>query len=63
MSGDYVNVLKAKNSKASDSVEFRVTVKTETKWGFTGVAIIVVLAACLPLPTRERCFFRPSADF
>lgn len=54
MSGDYANMLKVKNSKASDSVEFRVTVKTETKWSFTGVAIIVVLAACLTLPTQER---------
>lgn len=53
MSGDYVNILKVKNSKANDSVEFRVTVKTETKWGFTGVAIIVVLAACLMLIVKK----------
>lgn len=47
MSGDYVTTLSAKNSKASDSAEFRVTVKTETKWGFMGVAIIAVMIAAL----------------
>ena len=47
MSGDYVTSLSAKNSNASDSAEFRVTVKTETKWGFAGVAIIAAMAAVL----------------
>lgn len=47
MSGDYVTTLSAKNSNASDSAEFRVTVKTETKWGFAGVAIIAAMAAVL----------------
>lgn len=47
MSGDYVTSLTAKNGNASDSAEFRVTVKTETKWGFTGVAVIVLLAAAI----------------
>jgi len=47
MSGDYVTTLSAKNSHASDSAEFRVTVKTETKWGFAGVAIIAAMAAVL----------------
>ncbi len=47
MSGDYVTSLSAKNSEASDSAEFRVTVKTETKWGFAGVAVIAAMAAVL----------------
>lgn len=47
MSGDYVTTLTAKNSKASDSAEFRVTVKTETKWGFAGVAIIAAMIVVL----------------
>ena len=44
MSGDYSGTIKVKNSNASDSVEFRITVKTETKWGIIGVGIIVILA-------------------
>ena len=47
MSGDYVTTLSAKNSNASDSAEFRVTVKTETVWGFTGLLIIAAMAAIL----------------
>ena len=47
MSGDYVTTLSAKNSNTSDSAEFRVTVKTETKWGFAGIAIIAAMAAVL----------------
>ncbi len=47
MSGDYVTVLKAKNSHVSDSVEFRVSVKTETKWGLAGIGIIVLLAVVI----------------
>ena len=47
MSGDYVTTIKTSSSKASDSIELRITVKTETIWGFTGVMIIVLLAAAL----------------
>lgn len=47
MSGDYVTTLTARNSKTSDSAEFRVTVKTETKWGLMGLAIIAVMMAAL----------------
>lgn len=47
MSGDYVTTMTVKNSNANDSVEFRVTVKTETRWGFTGIAVIVLLAAAI----------------
>lgn len=47
MSGDYAMTLTAKNSNASDKVEFRITVKTETVWGFAGIGIIVVMALVL----------------
>lgn len=53
MSGDYVTILTVKNSNASDSAEFRVTVKTETKWGVTGVAVIVLLAAVIVVIMRK----------
>ena len=46
MSGDYVTTL-------SDSAEFRITVKTETKWGLTGIGIIVVLAVVIILVMRK----------
>lgn len=53
MSGDYVTILTATNSGAESSAEFRVTVKTETKWGITGVAVIVVLAAAIVIVMRK----------
>lgn len=53
MSGDYVTTISVKNSQTSDSAEFRVTVKTETKWGVTGVAVIVVLALAVALIMRK----------
>lgn len=53
MSGDYVTVLSAKNSHVSDSVEFRVSVKTETKWGLAGIGIIAVLAVVIALVMRK----------
>ena len=53
MSGDYVTVLTASSSDASDSAEFRITVKTETKWGLTGIGIIVVLAVVIILVMRK----------
>lgn len=53
MSGDYVTTLKASSGKASDSVELRVTVKTETIWGLTGVAIIAALAVVLAAVMRK----------
>ena len=43
MSGDYLTTISASESNTSDSAEFRVTVKTETKWGIAGIAVIVVL--------------------
>ncbi|MGN0971355.1 MAG: NEW3 domain-containing protein, partial [Aristaeellaceae bacterium] len=53
MSGDYTGTIKVKNSDANDSAEFRITVKTETKWGFIGIAIIVVLAAGIVAIVRK----------
>ncbi|MGN0746724.1 MAG: NEW3 domain-containing protein [Aristaeellaceae bacterium] len=53
MSGDYSGTIKVKNSDANDSAEFRITVKTETKWGFIGIAIIVVLAAGIVAIVRK----------
>ncbi|MGN0184701.1 MAG: NEW3 domain-containing protein [Aristaeellaceae bacterium] len=53
MSGDYVTKLTVKNSETSDSAEFRVTVKTETKWGFTGIAVIVLLAVAIAAIMRK----------
>ncbi|NLD58518.1 MAG: hypothetical protein GX647_02500 [Clostridiales bacterium] len=44
ISGDYAFKLTAKTAKASDSAEFRVTIKTQTTWGFVGIGIIAVLA-------------------
>jgi len=34
-------------------VEFRVSVKTETKWGLAGVGIIVVLAVVIVAVMRK----------
>ena len=53
MSGDYVTSITVKNSDASDSAEFRVTVKTETKWGVTGIAVIIILAAAIAFIMRK----------
>ena len=47
MSGDYASVISASNSQVSDSVEFRVSVKTETVWGIVGILLIVAAAAGL----------------
>lgn len=50
LSGDYALSLTAKNAEASSSAAFRVTVKTETKWGIVGgliiLAVLGVLAFC-----------------
>ena len=53
MSGDYVTTLTASSSDASDSAEFRITVKTDTKWGLTGIGISVVLAVVIILVMRK----------
>ena len=53
MSGDYVTSITVKNSDANDSADFRVTVKTETKWGVTGIAVILILAAAIAIIMRK----------
>ncbi|MDY3919690.1 MAG: NEW3 domain-containing protein [Candidatus Limivivens sp.] len=47
ITGDYVTSISIKNSEASSSADFRVSVKTRTSWGIFAVAIIVVLLAGL----------------
>ena len=53
ISGDYATVLSATQSNASDTVELRITVKTETTWGIVGVAVIVVLLVIVALIMRK----------
>ena len=53
MSGDYVMTLTASGSQASDTTEFRVTVKTQTIWGIVGILLIVAVAAGLGLVFRK----------
>lgn len=45
MTGDYVNSFTVSCSEASDSAEFRVSVKTETIWGIVAILIILALIA------------------
>ena len=47
MSGDYVMTISAQSSNASDTAEFRVSVKTETIWGVVGILLILAAAGCL----------------
>ena len=53
MSGDYATTITARNSDANDSVDFRITVKTETIWGLTGIGVIVVLAVVIGIVMRK----------
>jgi uncharacterized membrane protein len=50
--GDYSVELKANGEKASKSVEFRVTVKASSIFGWIGIALIVVVIAGLALLFR-----------
>lgn len=43
MTGDYVTTITASCSEASDSAEFRVSVKTQTIWGIVAVLLIIAL--------------------
>ena len=47
MSGDYVMTISAQSSNASDTAEFRVSVKTETIWSVVGILLILAAAGCL----------------
>jgi len=40
LTGDYSVTVEARNGQAQDKAEFRVTVKTETMWGITGISLI-----------------------
>lgn len=53
MSGDYATTITARNSDANDSVDFRITMKTETIWGLTGIGVIVVLAVVIGIVMRK----------
>ena len=53
ISGDYATVLSATQSNVSDTVELRITVKTETTWGIVGVAVIVALLVIVALIMRK----------
>ena len=53
MSGDYATTITARNSVANDSVDFRITVRTETIWGLTGIGVIVVLAVVIGIVMRK----------
>ena len=39
--------ISAQSSNASDTAEFRVSVKTETIWGVVGILLILAAAGCL----------------
>jgi uncharacterized membrane protein len=45
--GDYSTAMNVKGEKASDDIEFRVTVKASTTWGWVGIGIIIVVIAGL----------------
>ena len=53
MSGDYATTITARNSDANDSIDFRITVKTETIWGLTGIGVILVLAVVIGIVMRK----------
>ena len=53
MSGDYATTITARNSDANDSIDFRITVKTETIWGLTGIGVIVLLAVVIGIVMRK----------
>lgn len=53
MSGDYVMTLDVSSSEASDSTEFRVTVKTQTVWGVVGILLIAAVAVGLGMVFRK----------
>ncbi len=53
LSGDYLVTLTSANAETTDGAQFRVTVKTSTLWGFTGLAVIVVAGGCLYFVFRK----------
>lgn len=47
MAGDYVTQIKAQAALASSEVDFRMSVKTSTLWGFVAIGIIALVIAGL----------------
>lgn len=47
LTGDYITIIGASCDNRSDTLEFRVTVKTQTGWGVFAVVIIAAVAAGL----------------
>ena len=45
--GDYSVGVDVNGEKASQSIEFRITVQASTAWGWIGIGIIVVVIAGL----------------
>lgn len=53
LNGDYVTIISASCDNQSDSIEFRITVKTQTGWGVFAVIIIIVVAGGLYYVMRK----------
>lgn len=49
IAGDYMLTMRANSDAASESSDFRVTVRTSTIWGIVGVAVIAAAVAVLAL--------------
>lgn len=49
IAGDYMITLRANSNDASDSSEFRITVRTSTLWGAVGIAVIAAAVVVLAL--------------
>ena len=47
ITGDYAATFTARTDETSDSAEFRVSVKTQTVWGFIAIVIILCVAGGL----------------
>lgn len=47
ITGDYMVSVRASNDTASESAQFRITVKTSTMWGAAGLGVIAVAALVL----------------
>lgn len=51
--GDYSVAVNAQGEETSDDIEFRVTVKASTTWGWIGVVIIVAVVAGLAIAFKR----------
>jgi len=50
--GDYSVSVQVEGEKANDNVEFRVTIRAASKWGWIGVGIIVLVVVGLTVMFR-----------